>query len=88
MAIINKWSQLDLSKKYTYANYLTWRFTERVELIKGYVHKIEPVPNVSHQKTSLKLTKELLNFFKKDICQVFVAPFDVRLFKKAVQTLK
>jgi Uma2 family endonuclease len=83
MATINKISQLDLQKKYTYADYLTWRFTERVELIKGWIHQMSPAPNVSHQKTSIKLTKELLNFFKKDICQVFVAPFDVRLFKKS-----
>jgi Uma2 family endonuclease len=83
MAIINKWSQLDLSKKYTYANYLTWRFTERVELIKGYVHKIEPVPNVLHQKVSMKLSVILLNYTEKNKYNVFAAPFDVRLFKKS-----
>lgn len=35
MVVINKISQLDLSKKYTYADYLTWNFPERVKLIKG-----------------------------------------------------
>jgi hypothetical protein len=32
---VTDFSQLDLSKTYTYADYLTWQFSERIELIKG-----------------------------------------------------
>jgi hypothetical protein len=30
-------SSLDLNKTYSYADYLTWKFQERIELIKGKV---------------------------------------------------
>jgi Uma2 family endonuclease len=83
MATINKISQLDLQKKYTYADYLTWRFTERVELIKGWIHQMSPAPNVSHQKVSMKLSTLLSTYLKNTKCNVFAAPFDVRLFKKS-----
>ena len=32
-------SQLDPSQRYTYADYLTWRFEEVVELIKGKLRR-------------------------------------------------
>jgi Uma2 family endonuclease len=83
MATINKISQLDLNKKYTYADYLNWRFTERVELIKGWIHQMSPAPNVSHQKVSMKLGTLLSTYLKNNKCNVFAAPFDVRLFKKS-----
>ncbi len=35
-------NQLDLSKSYTYAEYLTWQFEEMVELIKGKIFKMSP----------------------------------------------
>jgi len=35
-------NQLDLSKQYTYADYLAWNFKDRVELIKGWIHKMSP----------------------------------------------
>ncbi len=35
-------NQLDLSKKYTYADYITWKFKERVELIKGRILQMSP----------------------------------------------
>ena len=33
--MITNISQLDLAKKYSYADYLTWMFQERLELFKG-----------------------------------------------------
>jgi len=33
---ITKLQHLDLSGYYTYTDYLSWRFKERVELIKGF----------------------------------------------------
>ena len=43
-------NQLDFSKEYTYADYLTWQFKERVELIKGRIFKMSPAPNRRHQR--------------------------------------
>jgi hypothetical protein len=45
-------SQLDQNKQYTYADYLTWHFEERVELIKGWIYKMSPAPKRVHQEIS------------------------------------
>ena len=70
---------LDLSRLYTYSDYYKWKFKERVELIRGRVFKISPAPSRQHQKISLKLTGSFYNFFKESTCEVYPAPFDVRL---------
>jgi Uma2 family endonuclease len=72
-------NQLDLTKQYTYADYLTWWFEDRVELIKGYILKMSPAPNQSHQKISVRLVRDIANYLKNKKCEVFSAPFDVRL---------
>ncbi|MDD2816315.1 MAG: hypothetical protein PHP00_11370 [Thiotrichaceae bacterium] len=36
MTSITKLSQLDLNGTYSYADYLTWKFDERLELIRGH----------------------------------------------------
>jgi Uma2 family endonuclease len=79
--MITSISQLDLNKKYTYADYLTWQFDEMVELIKGKILRMSPAPLRRHQRISLILTSELYNFFKNKKCEVYEAPFDVRLIK-------
>ena len=79
MATVTKFSDLDLKKVYTYADYLTWQFDERVELIKGFIRKMSPAPSRKHQTLSLKLSVLLYNFLDKSKCNLFVAPFDVRL---------
>lgn len=78
-------SQLDLSKTYTYADYLTWRLNERVELIKGWIYKMSPAPRPLHQEVEGYLHVQLWNFFKKDKCKVYQSPFDVRLIKNKGQ---
>ncbi len=77
--MITNIKQLDLSKKYTYADYLTWQFKERVELIRGRILKMSPAPNLKHQRISGDLFYEIKSFVKYNKCQVFHAPFDVRL---------
>jgi Uma2 family endonuclease len=72
-------NQLDFNKKYTYADYLTWKFSERVELIKGRIFKMSPAPNRRHQRLSWQLTLVIGNFLNKKKCEAFSAPFDVRL---------
>jgi len=77
---ITDFSQLDLSKTYTYADYLTWRFNERVELIRGWIHKMSPAPHPLHQEVETAISSELYTFFKKNkTCKVYNSPFDVRL---------
>lgn len=55
-------SQLDLDGTYSYADYLTWKFDERVELIKGKISLMCPAPNVQHQQLSVYLTGTLFIF--------------------------
>jgi len=83
--IITNIDQLDLKGSYTYADYLLWQFQERVELIKGKIFKMSPAPSRGHQKVSLKLTRELDKVFINHNCELYIAPFDVRLvnFKKS-----
>ena len=88
MKAITKFSQLDLKKQYTYADYLTWKFNERVELIKGWIHKMSPAPNVIHQRVLRILSVKIVNTLKNSPCEVFFAPFDVRLFKKSIEDEK
>lgn len=74
-------NELDFSKQYTYADYLMWRFSERVELIKGWLHKMSPAPRRVHQKIEGYLFFEFYRFFQNRQCEVYQSPFDVRLKK-------
>lgn len=76
---IHSLSELDPDGSYTYADYLRWEFDERVELIKGRLFKMSPGPNTMHQRASGRLSRVLLNYFHQKSCQLFIAPFDVRL---------
>ncbi len=76
---ITSLDQLDLTKHYTYGEYLLWRLEERVELLKGKIFKMSPAPSVLHQKVSSNLHTELGMYLKKTKCSLFSAPFDVRL---------
>ncbi|MBL7787571.1 MAG: hypothetical protein JNM36_16820, partial [Chitinophagales bacterium] len=46
---ITQLSQLDPNGIYSYADYLMWKFSERVELIKGAILKMA-APSLSHQR--------------------------------------
>ncbi|MGK0413927.1 MAG: Uma2 family endonuclease [Polaribacter sp.] len=79
---------LDYGKVYTYADYLQWRFKERIEIIKGKVFKMSPAPARNHQFTSRELGRIFVNFFHKTTCEVYIAPFDVRLVDKRKNSTK
>ena len=81
MKAIKDFSQLDLNGHYSYADYLTWKFEQAIELIRGKVFKMA-APSTRHQVISRELTLALGNHFKHHKCQLFAAPFDVRLFDK------
>ena len=57
--MITSFDQLDLTKQYTYADYLKWQFKERLELIKGYIYKMSPAPSRRHQAIVWNLTGQI-----------------------------
>ena len=76
--MITNIDQLDINGYYTYADYILWRFKERVELFKGRLFPMA-APNVKHQRVSGNLYIKLGSHFMNKNCDVFHAPFDVRL---------
>jgi len=72
---------LNEEQRYTYADYKAWELKpgERFELIHGYAYAMS-APNLSHQRILINLAGEIHAFLKGRTCEVFVAPFDVRLF--------
>jgi Uma2 family endonuclease len=73
---------------FTYADYLTWNYKERIELIRGKIFRMCPAPTVNHQKIQGNIFGEIYNFLKKKPCEVFVAPIDVRLKGKPFRKKK
>jgi len=74
---------LDLNKRYTYADYLTWWDDIRRELIDGFIHLMSPAPRNIHAKVSYNISWNLGSILKKKRgkCEVRYAPFDVRFPK-------
>jgi Uma2 family endonuclease len=68
----------DPSLSYTYADYYNWNFIERLELLRGKLIRLAAA-NTKHQRVGGKLYVEFYNFLKGKTCQVFIAPYDVRL---------
>jgi hypothetical protein len=77
--MITSIEQLDLTKAYTFKDYLSWKFQERVELLRGYIAKMSPAPTSTHQEIAGTLHWVLRNYLQKKSCKVFFAPFDVYL---------
>ena len=75
---INDINKLDPNAIYTYADYLSWRFNEMVELIKGKMVRMS-APVEYHQRISSNLHYLLYSFLLTKSCRVYSAPFDVRL---------
>jgi len=71
---------LDESKRYTYADYLTWLDDKRRELIDGFIHLMS-APVRIHARISARIFRRVDTFIekKKGKCQIYYAPFDVRL---------
>ncbi|HUB59259.1 MAG TPA: Uma2 family endonuclease [Puia sp.] len=68
----------DHSLTYTYADYIAWNFKERLELFRGKIFKMG-APNMNHQVVCGYLFNKFYDHLKGKTCQVFIAPFDVRL---------
>lgn len=66
-------------RKYTYKDYLTWPEEEPVELIDGTPIDMTPAPSREHQRIVVELVSTFHSYLKNHPCDVYVAPFDVRL---------
>lgn len=65
--------------KYTYKDYLNWSEEERWELIDGIPYNMSPAPTRRHQQISGALFAAIYNYLRDRSCEVYSAPFDVRL---------
>ena len=65
-------------RRYTYSDYLQWDDDQRWELIDG-VPFLMSAPSRRHQEISVNLVVTLFNLLKGKTCEVYHAPFDVRL---------
>ena len=66
-------NQLDLiNGLYTYADYLLWKFEERVELLRGRIFRMSGA-SVAHQRISRKLSTQIDNYLEGKVCELFVA---------------
>jgi Uma2 family endonuclease len=82
MKTITNFSDLDLNQKYSYADYLLWQFSERVELIKGRILEMSPAPLRVHQEIRMFISNVIYNYLKGKSYNIYNAPFDVRLIKE------
>ena len=72
-------------KNFTYNDYLNWPQDVRAEIISGVAYMMGQ-PSTSHQRVSMRLSQLYANFLKGKTCEVFAAPFGVRLFPKEDKT--
>ncbi|PIY19010.1 Uma2 family endonuclease [Candidatus Desantisbacteria bacterium CG_4_10_14_3_um_filter_40_18] len=66
-------------ERFIYGDYLTWSDNERWELIDGVAYDMSPAPSRRHQKIVGELYRQFSNYLLDKSCEVYVAPFDVRL---------
>ncbi|MCX7904405.1 MAG: Uma2 family endonuclease [Caloramator sp.] len=69
---------------YTYRDYLNFDGDTRVELIDGQFYSMTPAPSRVHQKIVTEGARIIGNFLSEKglNCEVYVAPFDVRLIEE------
>ncbi len=67
------------TRRHTYGEYLSWPEDVRYELIDGEAYLMAPAPSVGHQRLLLEVARQIADALEGRRCEVFVAPFDVRL---------
>ena len=72
---------IDLKKRYSYADYLGWVDDIRRELHNGLVKLLAPAPSRKHQEISFNISGILRNYLLSKRCKAYHAPSDVRLPK-------
>lgn len=71
------------TEHYSYAQYLTWDDGKRWELLDGEAVCMSPAPARQHQKLSGTIYRFIGNYLDGKKCEVYAAPFDVRLVDTA-----
>ena len=66
------------SFEYSYSDYMTWQFQERVEIIMGKIFPMS-APTTLHQHIIGELFFNIYSFVKYTSCNVILSPIDVRL---------
>lgn len=66
---------------YTFADYLSWDENERYEIIYGDAVMMAP-PKRIHQAAAAEIFGQIHLFLKDKPCEVYFAPFGVRLFEQ------
>ena len=64
---------------FSYADYLSWPDEDRWELIRGAAYDMTAAPSPLHQRLVVRLVTLLENATEVSTCDVYAAPFDVRL---------
>ena len=67
------------AQRHTYGEYLRWPEDVRYELINGEAYLMAPAPAPAHQRLVLELARQIADALEGGGCEVFIAPFDVRL---------
>lgn len=75
-------NEIDYTASYSYRDYLRFQFEDRLELIKGKVF-LMGAPARLHQKIFGFIFNKFYNFLENKRCEVYGAPFDVRLPQKS-----
>jgi len=70
-------------RKQTYKDYLTYPDDERWEIIDGIPY-MQSAPSWQHQSISRELLRQFSNYLLQKSCEVFSAPFDLRLSKAEI----
>ncbi len=81
---ITSLADLDPNGTYSYADYLSWQFTELVELLRGKIMRRMSAPTDRHQALVGNLFAHFHVHLRRQACQVRVAPYDVRLPKRGL----
>jgi len=66
-------------ENFTYGDYATWPEDERWELVEGRPFQMSPAPGRRHQRVVVELVKQIAVLLTGESCEVYTAPFDVRL---------
>ncbi|KQM77093.1 restriction endonuclease [Pedobacter sp. Leaf216] len=77
-------NEVDFSAQHSYADYMRFEFKDRLEIIKGYLFKMSSAPSRIHQKLSGRIYVSIYNALNGCKCEVYSAPFDVRLANRSL----